>query len=284
MIDTKNRICLFFRSFFIQCGWNFEGLQNIGFCYVVSHWLERVWGDEDKLKKSFLRHLEVFNTQPHMSGFIIGNVCSVEEMLSAEEDAARKEKMEAGLKTIKKALASSFASIGDRLIWGRIYPLTTIVCLLMWLGSGFYFWLGAGSSNSKLFVAGGPVFSVFIFAAVSLYFRWKGIGYGYKCAGNVSCGLDLMNWNKTLSRLNFAGFVLCFLISLFSCWEVFEAAFASLPPSWAIFKMLLVVSSFALAPVILKRKRTFLSVTGAVFGFSFVAVLILRVVGVRVLW
>jgi mannose PTS system EIID component len=147
---------MFLRSFFIQAGWNYERFQNLGFAYCLQPALEKIYPDREKLKAALLRHLQIFNTQPYMASFVLGNVAGIEERAAASADP------EAALKPmpgVKQALASSFASIGDRIFWGRLKPMTAQVCLLVWSAGGFLGWLFTGLDapvSTALLFAGPP--------------------------------------------------------------------------------------------------------------------------------
>ena len=67
----------------MQAGWNFERNQNVGFAFALLPALRRIYGATGGFRAALLRHLEIFNTQPHMAGFILGNVAKMEEGLAA---------------------------------------------------------------------------------------------------------------------------------------------------------------------------------------------------------
>ena len=59
-----------FRSFFLQCSWNLERMQNLGFLYSLMPVLKKLYPREQDLREAQARHLELFNSQPYMvSGF-----------------------------------------------------------------------------------------------------------------------------------------------------------------------------------------------------------------------
>ena len=67
------------RSFFIQCSWNLERMQNLGFLYAIMPALKRVYPDSEDRKKAQLRHLDLFNSQPYMASPILGAVINLEK-------------------------------------------------------------------------------------------------------------------------------------------------------------------------------------------------------------
>ncbi|MBI2361899.1 MAG: PTS system mannose/fructose/sorbose family transporter subunit IID, partial [Elusimicrobia bacterium] len=71
------------RGLLLQAGWNFEGMQNLGFLYAIEPGLARIHHDPEERRRAMMRHLGFFNTQPYMAGFAVG-AC-----MALEEDAVR---------------------------------------------------------------------------------------------------------------------------------------------------------------------------------------------------
>ena len=69
------------RSFLLQGCWNFERMQNLGFCYALMPALSKIYGKGEELRKALQRHLEFFNTHPFMAAPILGAVVRMEEDL-----------------------------------------------------------------------------------------------------------------------------------------------------------------------------------------------------------
>ena len=219
---------IFFRSFLIQAGWNYERFQNLGFAFAILPALRKIYlprplaaasaekergASGEALNAAVLRHLGLFNTQPYMAGFVIGNIVKMEEELARKPGDAELEKK---LSEVKQALSSGFAAIGDRVFWGRMKPLTTQICIGIWLLTGFYGWLftGAASQPSALILFGGPGAGIAVYGAFSVYLRWVGVKKGYECGGLSNCGLDAMRWPELIRLLSVTGFALSILIVL----------------------------------------------------------------------
>ncbi len=241
--DHFPHAAIFSRSFFIQAGWNYERFQNLGFAFSIMPALRKIYlpptlatgstekvrglpptlatGSTEKvggesgeaLSAAVLRHLGLFNTQPYMAGYVIGNIVSLEEELARRPGDADFEKKLLG---VKQALASGFAAIGDRVFWGRLKPLTTQLCIVVWLLAGFYGWLftGADYRPSMPVVFAGPCAGMAVYGGFALYLRWSGLKKGYACGGRASCGLDAMRWPGLIRRLSLIGFAFSILIVL----------------------------------------------------------------------
>ncbi|HAF96013.1 MAG: hypothetical protein A2X34_07460 [Elusimicrobia bacterium GWC2_51_8] len=167
----------------------------------------------ERFSSALLRNLGFFNTQPYMAGFILGNVAKMEEKLAAgpENEEAIKTAAE-----VKQALASSFAAIGDRIFWGRLKPMTTQVCLIVWILGGFYGWLFISGREmpSLWLIMLGPVSGVAVYSFFAVYWRWKGVKLGFECGGASNCGLEAMNWSRFIRRLSVLGFSFSLMIVL----------------------------------------------------------------------
>lgn len=206
---------IFLRSFFIQAGWNYERFQNLGLAFSIMPALKKIYPEPERLKAAVLRHLPIFNTQPYMASFVLGNLVRMEERAAAAQDPEAELKSMPG---VKQALASSFASIGDRIFWGRLKPMTTQLCLLVWAAGGFYGWLFTSQPvlpPLRLLLAG-PLFGIVLYSVVAVRWRWRGLLKGYACGGAASCGLDFMDWPRLIRRLSAAGFGMSMALALLS--------------------------------------------------------------------
>ncbi|HCC48548.1 MAG TPA: hypothetical protein DEQ38_10610 [Elusimicrobia bacterium] len=204
---------MFLRSFFLQAGWNYERFQNLGFAFTLEPALRKIYPDPEKLKAALLRHLAIVNTQPYMASFVAGNVAAMEERAAAAPDP------EAALKSmpgVKQALATSFASIGDRIFWGRLKPMTVQLCVLVWAAGGFYGWLFTSLNTpvSLALLLAGPAAGIVFYSSFAVYWRWRGLGTGYSCGGASSCGLDCSDWSRSIRLLSTAGFAMSLAILL----------------------------------------------------------------------
>jgi len=204
------RWSMFLRSFFIQAGWNYERYQNLGFAFTMEPALRKIYPDAEKFKAAMLRHMQIFNTQPYMASFVLGNVARIEERVAAGEAELKH------LNGMKQALASSFASIGDRIFWGRLKPMTVQICLLVWAAGGFFGWLFTGTQEqtSTALLMAGPVAGIVVYSVFAVYWRWRGLGAGYACGGSSNCALDAFNWSRLIKVLSAAGFMMSVAIAV----------------------------------------------------------------------
>ena len=67
LITKRDLRKVFFRSFPMEWTWNYEKQQNLGYTYALIPIIEKLYKDKPEEKAAALqRHLEFFNTTPHM--------------------------------------------------------------------------------------------------------------------------------------------------------------------------------------------------------------------------
>ncbi len=103
------------------------------------------------------RHLQLFSTNPYMSGPIIGSVIKLEEELDRGGDCPDADQL-------KKTLMAPYAAMGDSLFWGSLKPFASAMGVLGAL-KGF---LGA------------PLVVLFIFNPVPFWVSIRGFFEGYR--------------------------------------------------------------------------------------------------------
>ena len=73
LITKRDLRKVFFRSFPMEWTWNYEKQQNLGYTYAMIPIIEKLYKDKPEEKAAALqRHLEFFNTTPHMVTLILG--------------------------------------------------------------------------------------------------------------------------------------------------------------------------------------------------------------------
>jgi len=116
----------------VQAWWNFEGMQNLGFLFGIAPTLRRIYPDRDDFRAAAYRHLGYFNTNPYLSGYVMGIIAGLEEERSElpESGCAAAEKK---IATVKKMLGSSVAAMGDIFFWGSLRPTCAATGLFLWI-------------------------------------------------------------------------------------------------------------------------------------------------------
>ena len=129
----------FMRSFFLQAGWNYLKYQNLGLLFVIRPFLARLYKKHPKkLEEAVLRYLATFNTQPVLASFCFGALAKQEEHIAHAKNFAETHEEIQAWNAIKRGLSITTASIGDRLFWGTLKPLTLLLALFIWLILGVH--------------------------------------------------------------------------------------------------------------------------------------------------
>lgn len=154
---------VFWRSFPLQASFNYERMQNVGFCYSLLPVLERLYPDDRERAEAIARHLSFFNTTPQVVTFITGACIAMEEENRKAEEEGRPFDVES-ITSLKTALMGPIAGIGDSFFWGTFRVIAA--------GVG----CGLASQGSIL----GAILFLLIFNVPALLARYYGLKIGYK--------------------------------------------------------------------------------------------------------
>lgn len=150
----------FWRSFPLQGCFNYERMQNVGFCYSMIPVLKRLYPEKEKAREALKRHLSFFNTTPQVVSFITGACVALEEQNKKSEEGFDIESITA----LKAALMGPIAGIGDSFFWGTFRIIAA--------GVG----CGLAAKGSIL----GAVLFLLIFNIPHYLVRYYGLKMGYK--------------------------------------------------------------------------------------------------------
>ena len=211
---------LFFRSFFLQTGWNFSKYQNLGLAFTMEPFVRHVYQkDPDVLPSALERYLENFNTQPMMASFCIGALAKQEERLAGAKSLAIYRERLSEWNSLKRSLSITTASLGDRLFWGTLKPFTLLLALCIWLLLSInFFEVNPNQSLTAEDVFGACLVAFFAFNSVALYVKYKGISLSYYAPNNGCFGLTQYDWNRTIYNAKRFGMLLAILLLL---WGVY---------------------------------------------------------------
>lgn len=220
---------LFIRSFFLQAGWNYSKYQHLGLAFTVYPFLKKLYAQEPQALPSVLqRYLESFNTQPAMASFCIGALLRQEERIAHAKTVALHQERLVEWSGIKRSLSITAASIGDRLFWGALKPLTLLLALCAWLLLQVNFFEVNPSRIADRWEIWAPCLAAFFaFNVMALFVKWKGISLSYFAPNNGVFGLTRFDWNKTIYRAKQLGVALSVILLLWGVlyfvhgWEAF---------------------------------------------------------------
>jgi len=220
-VNFSLRLNIFLRSFFLQTGWNYMKYQNLGLTFVMLPFLKKLYAsDKDALPSVLSRYLDTFNTQPIMASFCFGALAQKEEAVArAKSLTVFKEKVTewAG---VKRGLSITAASIGDRLFWGTLKPLTLLMALFIWLALGInFFEIDLPANPALLYAVGAGAAAFFAFNAVALFVKWQGIKISFRENESACFGLTRFDWNKTIYYAKRLGLVMAAGMLLFGVYH-----------------------------------------------------------------
>jgi mannose/fructose/N-acetylgalactosamine-specific phosphotransferase system component IID len=111
--------------FFFQCGWNYERMQSVGYCYTMIPILKKLHPDPEDFKEAFLNNLNFFNTNP-----VVGAPLILGGHIALEEAGAPPETTEG----FKVGLMGPLAGVGDTLVWALYNSIIFSIGASMALG------------------------------------------------------------------------------------------------------------------------------------------------------
>lgn len=113
-----NRVAI--RSLGMEWDWNYERQMNMAFCYSMLPIIKKLYPNKDDQAEAMQRHLEFFNTTPHMSTLILGITAAMEEQKANDPEFETE-----SINNVKVSLMGPLAGIGDSFIWGTLRIIAT---------------------------------------------------------------------------------------------------------------------------------------------------------------
>lgn len=157
------------RSTFLQGSWNYERMQNGGFCYAMIPAIKALYKNKEDQVAALKRHLEFFNTHPYMASPIIGVT------LALEEDRAHGSNVDdQTINGVKVGMMGPLAGVGDPVFWFTLRPM---------LGA-----LGASLAMSGNVL--GPIIFFLAWNIIRWAFMWYTQEFGYKAGMKITDDLS----------------------------------------------------------------------------------------------
>ncbi len=171
----------------LQGSWNPQRMQNLGLLAALVAWRRRLPRQLESDRLFCRQYYEFFNTNPYLSGYLIGGI------IRLEQERAAGGAVPAGLAgTYRDSLGRALASIGDQLFWMGLRPAVVLATSLLAL---------AGAWPAVLAV-------VAVFAAGQSALRWHGLGRGLALGMDLVEVLALPGWHRAVALVRRVGMVL----------------------------------------------------------------------------
>ena len=168
-LSKTDRRKVAWRHQFLQGSWNYERMQNGGWCYAMIPAIKKLYSDKDQQIAALKRHLEFYNTHPYVSAPIIGVTLALEE-----ERANGAPVDDTAIQGVKVGMMGPLAGVGDPVFWFTIRPI---------LGA-----LGASLALSGSLV--GPILFFVAWNIIRLAFLWYTQEFGYRVGTSIAKDLS----------------------------------------------------------------------------------------------
>lgn len=185
---TRIKVCL--KSCYLQGSWNYEKMQNGGFCYALLPAIKKLY-PQDKQDEAIKRNLSFFNAHPYVASPIIGIILNMEEA-----KANGKEVKDEEFENVKNALMGPLSGVADPVFW---FTLRSVIGAI----SAYY------AISASIY---GPLLFFIAWNLMRLIFMWVTQELGYKKGVNLIFDLkeDFLN---NITKI--ASIVCIFMIGVF---------------------------------------------------------------------
>lgn len=168
-LSKKDRMSVAWRHQFLQGSWNYERMQNGGWCYSIIPAIKKLYPNKDDQIAALKRHMEFYNTHPYVSAPVMGVT------LALEEDRANGAPVDdAAIQGVKVGMMGPLAGVGDPAFWFTLRPL---------LGA-----LGASLAMEGNIV--GPILFFVLWNVIRMAFIWYTQEFGYKLGTSITKDLS----------------------------------------------------------------------------------------------
>ncbi|MFV0381334.1 MAG: PTS system mannose/fructose/sorbose family transporter subunit IID [Breznakia sp.] len=163
-LTKKDRMSVAWRHQFLQGSWNYERMQNGGWCYSIIPAIKKLYKNDDDKIEALKRHLEFYNTHPYVSAPVMGVTLALEE-----ERANGAPVDDVAIQGVKVGMMGPLAGVGDPAFWFTLRPI---------LGA-----LGASLALSGNII--GPLLFFVAWNLIRMGFIWYTQEFGYRVGTSI---------------------------------------------------------------------------------------------------
>lgn len=164
-LSKKDRLAVAWRSTFLQGSWNYERMQNGGWCYALIPAIKKLYKKPEDRSAALKRHLEFFNTHPYIASPILGVTLALEE-----ERANGAPVDDQAIQGVKVGMMGPLAGVGDPVFWYTVRPI---------IGA-----LGASLALSGNIL--GPILFFVLWNIIRWGFMWYTQEFGYRAGSKIT--------------------------------------------------------------------------------------------------
>ena len=168
-LTAADRKKVWWRHQFLQGSWNYERMQNGGWCYSMIPAIKKLYPAKEDQVAALKRHLEFYNTHPYVSSPVIGVTLALEE-----ERANGAPVDDAAIQGVKVGMMGPLAGVGDPVFWFTVRPIL-------------------GALGASLALGGSVVGPILFFVAwniIRMAFEWYTQEFGYKVGSSIAKDLS----------------------------------------------------------------------------------------------
>ncbi len=188
---------IFFRSFFIQAGYNIKSMLSIGFAYSIEPLGKILFGNDRKKRLSFLRRqLNFFNSHPYFASYALGAFTRLEK-----ENKNKPEEIDK-IERLRNAIVGPLGSLGDQVFWATIKPAVLLLGTLAIFLSPNNFW-----RITLLLLC------LILYNVPHFFIRWRGMLQGFDEGLMVCRILKTENFKKLKRAYSAIGLVCISILS-----------------------------------------------------------------------
>jgi mannose/fructose/N-acetylgalactosamine-specific phosphotransferase system component IID len=129
-LTRKDLMAAFWRYIWMsQCGWNYERMQSVGYCYSMLPIFKKTRPGKEEFKEAFITNLNFYNTNP-----VVGTPLIMGAHVALEEAGASLDTTEG----LKVGLMGPLAGVGDTLVWAIYNSIIFSIGSIMALGGNAF--------------------------------------------------------------------------------------------------------------------------------------------------
>lgn len=168
-LTKKDRTAVCWRHQFLQGSWNYERMQNGGWCYSIIPAIKKLYPNKEDQIAALKRHMAFYNTHPYVSAPVMGVV------LALEEDRANGAPVDdEAIQGVKVGMMGPLAGVGDPAFWFTLRPIL-------------------GAMGASLALSGnlmGPILFFVAWNVIRYAFLWYTQEFGYKVGTEITKDLS----------------------------------------------------------------------------------------------
>lgn len=170
---------MFWYSFLLENSYNYERQQALGYSLGMWPAIKRFYDTKKDRAAALTRHMQIFNTTPHLVTTITGISSAMEKEASQNEDFQVDT-----INNIKVSLMGPLAGMGDSFFWGTLRILAAAVGLPL-----------AQQGNIL-----GPILFLLVFNVPHILMRYYGGVFGYSLGTSILTDISESNVFHKISK------------------------------------------------------------------------------------